>query len=186
MAISVSRRLFTADEYEQMAEAGILHEDDRLELLEGEIVEMTPIGPPHSGCVNQLNRLFTSRIGDRAVVAVQNPIRLGTLSEPQPDVVLLEPRADFYSTTHAGPDDVLLLVEVSSSAPFDRLVKMPLYARYGIRQAWLVDVDAKVVEVYRLTGEGSYGDPELVQGPARVPVDAFPDVSVTAADILGA
>jgi Uma2 family endonuclease len=186
MAISVSRWHFTVDDYERMAEAGILREDDRVELLEGDIIEMAPIGPPHAGCVKRLNLLLVSRRQTRAVVSVQDPIRLDNRSEPQPDLALLEPRSDFYSTRHAGPDDVLLVVEVSSSSvPFDRLVKMPMYARAGVRQAWLVDLDGGGVEVYRLTAEGSYGEPELVRGPGMVVIDSFPDVSVTAAEILG-
>jgi len=132
----VSRWKFTVDEYARMAEAGILGEDDRVELLEGEIVEMAPIGPPHAGCVNRLTRLLTSRLGDRAVVGVQNPIRLGSLSEPQPDLTLLRPRRDLYSEGHPEADDVLLVVEVASStSAFDRQVKMPLYAQAGIPQA---------------------------------------------------
>ena len=185
VALPLARWKFSVDDYARMAEAGILGEDDRVELVEGEIVQMAPIGPLHAACVKRLNRLFTSRFGDDVVVSVQDPIRVGWMSEPQPDVALLRPRRDLYSGGHPGPADVLLVVEVSSStSAFDRQVKMPLYAQGGIPQAWLVDLAAGVVEVYRLTGAGGYSDPELVTGGGRVAVDAFGDVEITAADIL--
>jgi Uma2 family endonuclease len=188
VALPVSRRRFTVDEYERMAEAGILGEDDRVELLEGEIVEMAPIEPVHAGCVNRLNHLLMSRLGDRAVVSVQNPIRLSLHSEPQPDVVLLRARDDFYSAGHAGPGDVLLAVEVCwATAAYDGLVKLPLYARAGVAQAWLVDLDGGAVEAYRLAapGAGAYGEPEVARGDDTVVIDAFPDVPLAASEILG-
>ena len=186
VALAISRWKFTVKEYTRMIEAGILGEDDRVELLDGEVVKMTPIGPLHVGCVIQLTGLLASRLGERAAVSVQNPFQLGWLSQPQPDLTLLRPRRDRYTERHAEPDDVLLLVEVSSSsATFDRQVKMPLYAQGGIRQAGLVDLDAGVVEVYRLNDQGPYDPPELVSGDVRVVIDAFPDVELTAADILG-
>ncbi len=133
MAAQLLRRRFTVHEYHQMGQAGILGEDDRLELLEGEIVEMAPIGSRHQAVVDRLTRLFSNRLGDAAVVRVQGPVRLGEETEPQPDLLLLAPRADFYASAHPGPDDVLLLVEVSdSSTEYDREMKLPLYARYGI------------------------------------------------------
>jgi len=170
-----------------MAEAGILGEDDRVELLEGEIVEMAPIAPVHAGCVKRLLHLLTSRLGDRAVVSVQDPVRLGIHSEPQPDVALLRPRADFYSTHHPDAEDVLLVVEVSlATAAFDRLGKLPLYAGAGVPQAWLVDLDARTVEIYRLAAGGAaYREPELTRGPDGVTIDAVPDVTLTASEILG-
>jgi Uma2 family endonuclease len=141
MGVQLARRLFTVAEYHKMAEAGILSEDDRVELLEGEIVAMSPIGSRHAGLVNRLNRLFSQRAGDQVVVSVQNPVRLGGYSEPQPDLALLRPRADFYTSSHPGPEDVLLAVEVAeTSAAVDREVKVPLYARFGVPEVWLVDL----------------------------------------------
>src|SRR5262245_37141744 len=116
MAVQVSRRLFTVDEYYQMAQAGILHEDDRVELIEGEIIETAAIGSRHAACVDRLNQLFSGRVAGRAIVRVQNPIRLSQRSEPQPDLALLRPRADFYATGHPGPQDVLLVVEVADTS----------------------------------------------------------------------
>src|SRR5688572_9639529 len=120
-----------------MADAGVLRPGDRVELLGGEIVEMTPIGSAHAGCVNTLTRLLVRLAGDRAVVHVQNPIRLSRFDESQPDVALLRPRPDLYRSAHPGPADVLLVVEVAeASLGFARDVKAPLYARAGIPEVW--------------------------------------------------
>lgn len=149
MTVQVLRRRFTVDEYQRMGQVGILGEDDRLELLEGEIVEMAPIGSRHQATVDRLTRLFSGRVSDSALVRVQGPVRLGEDSEPQPDVILLGLRDDFYGTAHPGPEDVLLLVEVSdSSIEYDREVKLPLYARHGITEVWIVDLENEAIEVY--------------------------------------
>jgi Uma2 family endonuclease len=132
MGVQVQRRLFTVEEYHRMAEAGILSEDDRVELIEGELVTMSPIGSRHAACVARLTALLFP-VGGRGILWVQNPIRLGARSEPQPDVALLRYRPDFYASAHPGPEDVLLVVEVAeTSADADRSLKIPLYARYGI------------------------------------------------------
>jgi Uma2 family endonuclease len=147
---------------------------------------MAPIGSLHASCVKGINRLFASGLSELVVISVQDPIRLGSFSEPQPDLALLRVRDDLYREGHPGPEDILLVVEVSvSTAESDRLVKIPLYSQWRIPQAWLVDLDAGVVEVYRLTEQGIYGPPELVTGNGPVLIDAFPDVELTAADILG-
>src|SRR5438132_10730440 len=112
MAVEPMRRLFTVDEYHRMAEAGILDPEDRVELLGGEILEMTPIGTGHAGCVNGLNRLFT-RLDEPVIVAVQNPVVLDDFTEPQPDISVCRPRIDNYSTAHPRPDDIYLLIEVA-------------------------------------------------------------------------
>lgn len=148
MSVQVERRWFNVDEYYRMAEAGILAEDDRVELIEGEIIKMVPIGSRHAACVDRINR-WLNRYADRtAIIRVQNPIRLDEYSEPQPDIVLLHPRDDFYAQAHPGPKDVLLLIEViDSSSAYDRGVKLPLYARAGIREVWLVNVQKNTVEM---------------------------------------
>ena len=118
--------------------------DERVELIQGEIIDMVPIGSRHAALVNKLNRCLVESIGERAIVAVQQPIRLGQHSEPQPDIALLKPRADFYDATHPAAVDVLLLVEISdTSLRYDREIKMPLYARHAIPEVWLIDVQAK-------------------------------------------
>jgi hypothetical protein len=150
MGVQLARRLFTVAEYHKMAEAGILSEDDRVELLEGEIVAMSPIGSRHAGTVKRLLDQFIPLQGARRVIlSVQDPIRLGEYSEPQPDLALLRPRADFYASSHPGPEDVLLIIEVADqSAAVDREVKVPLYARWGIPEVcwWIWAAGARRTE----------------------------------------
>ncbi len=153
------RRRFTTQEYEQIAAAGVFAEDDRVELLEGEIVQMSPIGPQHSACVSRLNRLFQEKLGNAIIVRVQDPIKLGSHSEPQPDVALVQPRPDFYAGGHPEPEDVLLLVEVAdSSLSYDRDLKLPLYARAGIAEVWLVTPLSQTIESFRGPSEMGYGE----------------------------
>lgn len=177
---------FTVEDYERMGRAGVFHEDDRVELIEGQIVEMTPIGPPHAGTVNALNRIFSRAVGDDGIVSVQNPTILSDITEPQPDLLVLRPRDDLYRTTHPRPDDVLLLVEVAdSSIAYDRSVKAPLYARAGIAEYWLVDLRSRVLEVHREpTPEGYVQVLEMAPGTSVAPV-AFPDVGIDVGEILG-
>ncbi len=177
--------LFTVDEYEAMGRAGVFPEGKRLELLGGEIVEMTPIGSPHASIVNRLTRLLVTGLGERAVVAVQNPVVLSDLSEPQPDLAVLRPRADFYAAEHPRPDDVVLVIEVAdSTASWDRRVKRPLYARAGVAEVWIVDVTARVVEVaLEPTGDG-YQRVHPFGVDATVSPVAFPDVSIAVAALF--
>ena len=149
-AVRLLKGALTVDDYHRMAEAGILGEDDRVELLNGQIVQMTPIGPDHAGDVGALTALLSQVVGSRAIVWVQNPVVLDSDSEPQPDVVLLRPRPDFYRRSHPRPADIFLLIEVSdSSVDYDRDIKIPLYARAGIPEVWLVDINAERIEIYR-------------------------------------
>lgn len=186
MPAQLTRHRFTVEEFHQMAQAGILSEDDRVELLEGEIVEMTPIGSRHAACVNRLNRLFSEGIGGRAIVSVQNPVRLSEHSEPQPDLTLLKPRPDFYAAAHPGPKDVLLVVEVAeTSSDYDRQVKITLYAQAGVPEAWLVDLGGNTIAVYRKPSSGGYGEVRQVRGGQRIALEAFPDLGLSVADILG-
>uniref|UniRef100_A0A831TF58 Uma2 family endonuclease n=1 Tax=Thermorudis peleae TaxID=1382356 RepID=A0A831TF58_9BACT len=188
MAIAelITRRRFTVDEYHRMAEAGILHEDDRVELLEGEIVEMSPIGWRHQACVDRLNRWLVPALRDRAILRPQGPIRLSPDSEPQPDLVVLRPRADFYAEGGPGPEDVLWLVEISdTSLRYDRDVKVPLYARYGIPEVWVVDLVEERVLVYRdpHPAEG-YRSVQVLGRGARLAPQAFPDLELAVDEIL--
>lgn len=185
MSVPLTRRRFTVEEYYRMAEAGILGEDDRVELLDGEIVEMTPIGPRHSSCVCRLTDFFARRVGERAIVHVQNPIRLGPYAEPQPDLCLLKRRADFYARRHPGPEDVLLVVEVTdTSAQEDRGVKIPMYARSGIPEAWLVDLPAGGIEVYHDPGPDGYRELRRLGRGDRLAPQAFPDLVLSVGDAL--
>ena len=118
-------------------------------------------------------------------MSVQDPVRLGDLSEPEPDIALLRPRDDLYAAGHAQPDDILLVIEVAlSTVLLDRNVKLPLYEKAGVRQAWIVNLEEQVIEVYRLRGDGTYGEPELRRSDDRVVIDAFPDIELTARQIL--
>ena len=185
--VELKRRQFSVKDYHRMIETGILTKDDRVELLEGEIVEMGRPGPPQQGTVDRLNRLFTSRLGDRVIVRVQGPVLLASVeSEPEPDVALLVPRPDFYTTGHPEPDDILLLIEVmDSSAVKDRRVKLPLYARAGVAETWLVDLTTDRVEVHRRPGPAGYADSRTLRRGEPLAIQAFPDVALTAADLLG-
>src|SRR3712207_6684546 len=143
--MEVKRRRFTVHDYHRMGEAGILHEDDRVELIEGELVEMTAIGTRHFSCVNRLTRMLVMNVGDDGIVSVQNPVRLNEYNEPQPDVTVIRPRD--YRESLPMPEDVLLLIEVSDTTlAYDRGVKLPLYARAGIREVWIVDLAHEVIE----------------------------------------
>ena len=168
-----------------MGEVGILGED--VELIGGQIVVREPIGPYHAGTVNRLIRLWTSRLGDRTVVQAQNPIELAAEdSEPQPDIALLRPRADFYTTAHPVADDVLLVIEVGdTSLRLDRRLKLPLYARARIAEAWVVDLNAGRLEIHRAPAAAEYRDVRvLTRGDVVAPL-AFPDLEITLADVLG-
>jgi Uma2 family endonuclease len=187
MAIAWKTRRFTVAEYHRMGEAGILAEDDRVELLDGEIVEMTPIGPAHASVVGRLTHLFSRMVGERGLVWVQNPIDLADAdSEPQPDVVLLTPRVDFYVTAHPAPADVLLLVEVmDASAERDRRLKLPLYARAAIREVWLVDLGAERIEVHRQPDADEYRQTHLLRRGESTTIEALPDLGIRVDEILG-
>ena len=186
MSVKLHRRRFTVHDYYAMADAGILGEDDRVELIEGEILEMASIGSQHAACVDRLTRFLVPGAGDRAVVRVQNPVRLSDLTEPQPDLALLRPRDDFYATAHPGPADTLLIVEVShSTLGYDRGIKLPLYAAAGIPEVWIVNGDDGVIEVYREPSGGYYGsERRLHPGDVLTPL-ALPSVQIPVERVLG-
>lgn len=157
MTTLTARRQFTVHDYTRMREAGILTEDDRVELLDGEIYLMSPIGPLHIALVNRLNKLLISQVGDDAIVSIQNAVQLDDYSEPQPDIVLLSPRSDYYAHALARPDDVLLIIEIAdTSLDYDREQKLPRYAAAGISEVWIVDVHAQTIEQYTRPAQGQY------------------------------
>jgi Uma2 family endonuclease len=177
---------FTVEEFHQMGAAGILTEDDRVELIEGELVDMSPIGLEHMACVDLLNRRLVVGVGERAIVRVQGSLRLGLASEPQPDLLLLKPRRDFYRHIAAGPDDAFLLIEVADmSLVYDQTVKLPLYARAGIPEVWLVDLPGEVVHVCRTPTPGGYSDVQRVARGGHLSPIAFPDLTLSVDEILG-
>jgi Uma2 family endonuclease len=174
------------DEYEQMGRAGIFGEGDRVELLEGEIVEMAPIGPPHASIVDRLTRLLVRAAGDDAIVRVQNPVVVVPHSEPQPDMVVARFRKDFYSHQHPAPEDTLLVIEVAdSSLAVDRGVKLPIYARAGVPEVWIVDVGEGAVLTHRTPVDGRYAQAVRYEPGEAVPISALSGVSLAVDDILG-
>lgn len=157
MAVSLARKLWTIDKYEQMIEKGILDEDDRVELVGGEIVETAPIGIRHAACVIALEELFRELLGKTVTVSGQNPVRLPNNSEPEADVALLKGPRKLYTRRRPTVGDVLLLVEVSDTTRgTDRGVKVPLYAEAGIPQVWIVNLDEDLIEVYSEPAGGQY------------------------------
>ena len=180
----ISRRRFTVDEYHRMAEAGILHEDDRVELIEGELADMTPIGARHANCVRELNRLLSEQVSNDLRVDIQNPVRLDERNEPQPDVAVLQARD--YRDSLPVPQDVLLLIEVAdTSLAYDREVKLPIYARSGIAEVWLVDLDAGIIERHTEPAEDVY---RLVRRAGRgetLASEALPTLTLPVDAVLG-
>jgi Uma2 family endonuclease len=186
MAIQNPKRLISIDEYHRMAADGLFSEDDRVELIEGEIVEMAPIGNRHATRVRRLILLFHQRLLEQVIVDVQDPVELGDWSEPQPDIVLLEWREDCYASAAPTGKDVVLLVEVAdSSVGYDRGVKAPLYARQGIREYWLLDLPGGILEIYRQPRPAGYKTVRRLRRGDSVAMEAFPDVVFSVSDLLG-
>jgi Uma2 family endonuclease len=180
------RYRFSVDEYLRMGEAGILTEDDRVELIDGEIIDMPPIGLPHSGAVNRVANLFGRRLGERVVLSVQNPIRIGDFSLPQPDIALLRPRDDFYASAYPVPADILLLVEVAeSSVRYDREKKLPLYAAAGIPEAWLIDIPARKLIIHREPSADGYRHSTEAHDLGRLTASALPDCPIDLRGLFG-
>jgi len=168
-----------------MAETGVLPPGARVELLNGEIIDMSPIGPFHGGVVGRLDRLFNKLSNDRWLVLSQSPLHLDDHSEPEPDCMLLKPAPDEYTTRHPRPDDVLLLVEVSdTSVELDQEEKLPLYGRAGIVEVWLVNLVDQTIEVYRDPHFAGYGVKAILHAGDKAHPQAFPEVSVDIAKLL--
>ena len=185
MAVEVAakRRRFTRAEYHRMAEVGILKPTDRVELIRGEIVEMSPIGRRHKAFVGNLAQLLIVRLAGRATVWAQSSIVLADDTEPEPDLAVLRRGTVPYKERDAWAEDVLLLIEVAeSSLAYDRSTKLRLYAEAGIPEYWVVDCTAEAVEVYRTPGPEDYRDVTRVAGEATVTVQAFPDVVLTTSE----
>ena len=186
MTTRLARRLFTVSEYNLMGEVGILTEDDRVELIRGEILYMTPVGLRHMACVKRLAALFIGYLGAKATVGIQDPIQLDVHSAPQPDLVILEPRADFYLGIVPSAAHVLLLVEVSDSTlDHDRDVKLPLYALARIPEVWIANVIDEIVEVYTQPANGIYQQSRIVKRGESFTSPALPGLTLTAEMILG-
>lgn len=185
-ALEIPRvRRFTVGEYHRMREAGILDEDDRVELIDGEVVQIAPIGSRHAACVDKLAAILFSRLSGKVQVRIQSPIRLDDQTEPEPDVALLHPKANAYADAHPVPDDVLLVVEVSDvTLEYDRAVKAPRYASGGVPEMWIINLPEAYVEVHRRPEEGSYREQlRYGRGQSWEP-GAFPGIRLAVEEIL--
>ncbi len=179
------RHAITAAEYLRMGEAGVFAQDARLELMDGEIIEMAPIGSRPAAVVNTLNALLVRRIADRAIVSVQNSLLLSDRTVPQPDLVLLKPSPDRYFSTLPAARDVLLMVEVSDSTlRFDLETKSRLYARAGIAETWVIDVVAQRLRVFRDPGVDGYRFNQEMSGNQRVIAEALPDAAIIVSELF--
>ena len=185
MPVAVSRRRFSADDYQRMGQAGILRAEDRVELIDGEIIAMTPIDPRHCASVDRANRAFVTTAGDSAIVRVQGSVRLDFYSEPEPDLVLLRPRADFYASAHPGPADILLIVEVAqSSIDYDREFKSHFYARSGVHEYWLADLNENVVTCYSSPEGGMYQSVRRYTRGQSLAPHLLPECVISTEDLL--
>lgn len=181
----VPRHRLTVKDYHRLGEAGILGEDDRVELLEGQLVDMSPIGPRHALAIDALAELLITAVARRASVRVQNPVVLDDESEPQPDLAVVQRPWRGYPEQHPPPDDVLLLIEVAdSSLDTDKGAKLELYARAGIREFWIVDLTTDCVIVHRMPNGGRYDLITRVESSAALDVQALPDVTFPAASLF--
>jgi Uma2 family endonuclease len=179
MPVEITRRLFDVDDYHRMAQAGILSEDDRVELIDGEIVAMTPIGPRHNASVDRAVRALVTAAGEQAIVRVQGSVRLDRFREPQPDLVLLRPQPDFYASRLPGPSDILLIVEIAeSSIAYDREVKTRLYAEAGVSEYWLVDLDDRVVWCHTEPRGGGYHKVRQCRSGQSIAPESLPDCRI--------
>ena len=186
MGTGGERRKFTVAEYYAMAMRGIIRPGERVELLYGEIIKMSPIGDDHAASVNALMDLLIKRIGERATVTVQNPLRLDANHEPEPDLILARYREDYYRSGHPGPDDVLLLIEVSDSTiESDRNEKLPLYARYRIPEVWIINLRDHRIEIYTDPIDGRYATTRTAHPNQTISPTALPDITLPTTPITG-
>ena len=181
----VQRYRFTVEEFARMGEAGIFTEDDRVELIDGDILEMTPIGPLHAWIAGRLNELIVTRLAGKMHVRIQNPVRLGSHTEPQPDLVVAR-RSAAYAERHPEPDDILLVIEVAdSSLRYDRLEKIPRYGRAGVPETWLADIEAGAVTVYTEPGPNGYARQQVRRRGDGLAATSVPELGFPVDDVFG-
>lgn len=185
MSSQLAKHWITADEYECMGEAGVFG-DARLELIEGEIYEMSPIGSPHAACIKFLNGFFHRTLGNRVIIGVQDPVRLSDFSVPQPDISVLKWRDDFYRHAHPTAADVLLLIEVADTTlKTDRAVKLPLYARAGVAEVWIVNLPESQVEVYASPEGDAYQSMKIYERGTETRSHTLAGLTVAVSEIVG-
>ena len=186
MVVQLERKRFTVSDFQQMVDVGILQEDDRCELLNGEIVKMSSIGQRHASKVNRLAQLFHEIARGTIIVSTQNPIELGPFSQPEPDIGLLRWQDDFYESGHPKAEDVYLLVEVADSTlETDRNIKLPLYAQTGIAEVWIVNLQDNVIEVYRQPIGTNYSVTQIFILGQTLTIEALPEITIEVNHILG-
>lgn len=184
--VELTRHRFTVAEFLRMAEVGLLAEDDRVELIHGEVVEMSPINVAHASTVSRLLSVLSRMFGNDVILSVQNPLQLDDETLPQPDVALLRPQADFYSKEHPKPEDVLLLIEVSdTTARYDHRVKSVLYGAAGVPEYWIVNLPARQIEVFRVPQNSGYRMTIRYAPGEHLSPLAFPDILLNVDDIIG-
>jgi Uma2 family endonuclease len=183
--IQFARHKLTVLDYHRMADVGILAPDARVELIEGEIIDMAPIGSRHCSVVDKLSRLLDRAVGEQAIVRTQGAVRLNRYTEPQPDIALLKYRDDFYAAAHPAPEDILLAVEVADSTlPYDHQVKAPLYARAGIAEYWLFDLEHQEVIFHSAPDGGQYKNINSTPSPKIVAIGGLRQISVDLSSVL--
>ncbi len=186
MAVAdIHRHLFTVDEFACMGEAGVFAEGERVELIDGEIREMTPIGPAHAAVVNLLAEQLITRLAGKAYVSIQNPVRFDRHTEPQPDLTVARRRLDAYGTRHPEAGDILLVIEVAdSSLRYDRVEKMPRYGKAGIPETWLVDLAAETVTVYTSPGRDGYAREQVRKRGDTIAATGLPEIGLRVDDMF--
>lgn len=184
--VAVAQHQFTIRDYHRMGETGIFTEDDRVELLNGQIYTVSPVGSKHAACVKRINRSFGRNLADEAIVSVHNPVVLNDYSEPEPDVALLFYRDDFYEERLPTAADVLLLIEVSDATlRFDKDVKLPLYAQSAIPEVWIIDLKKACIEVYVNPRDGAYQEQQTRKRGQELTLQQLPFLTVTVQELLG-
>ena len=186
MMITPQKHRFNISDWHQMGKQNLFLPDARMELIEGEIIDMVPIGTSHAGCVSWLNHFFVTQVAGSAIVKVQDPVQLGNFSEPQPDLMILRPEPHFYRKRHPTSVDVLLLIEVAESTlNYDRRTKMPLYARYGIVEAWIVNLEQNCIEVYLKPQAAGYQKQHIFQSGEVIIPSQLELIKVSVSAVLG-
>lgn len=185
MSTVIARKRYTVTDYYRMVPAGIIHRDERVELLDGEVRVKSPIGSWHSGVVMRLHSMLAKNLGDTVIISDQGPVRLGEYDEPEPDLAVLRPRDDFYTRSHPVPADVLLIIEVAdSSLDYDRDEKLPRYAAAGIPEVWLIDIAGEAIEKFCELRDGIYQIQHVATGTEQVRPQLLPQFDVTAAELF--
>ena len=186
MSAEVETYRFSVEEFNKLGEAGIFDEDDRVELLDGEIIVMSPIGSEHAAAVLRIGWYFQQRLGKKALTSTQNPTVIDEFSEPQPDLMLLKPKADFYKRAHPRPEDILLLVEVSDTTlVYDRGRKLRKYAECEVPEVWIVNLKKMVIEQFRGAAVTGYSSAQTFERREQITIGAFPEISFSVEELIG-